>query len=937
MDCTGCSRAIGSLLPWVASNVSPHVVYPFNVSSNIRVMELATSKLKDLKKDVEIEISDAERVNGAPTNQIQGWLSRVQTIETESTDIVEKYQQLCRCIWNISPNLYSNYKISKRAAKNRDEATVLHGEKSTIPVIMMLPPHGQEMPASSSKSSYLESVLIDVKEDVHSVIGIWGMGGVGKTHLLEQINNTLSEELSKDPASKVFVVFVTCPKECNEEYVQDRIIEKLGLSKSDNRAVKQLTIYNFLKEKSFVLLLDDLWSSVNLKTIGIPAPMEAVGAYKRKVVLTTRSEKVCRKMGAKKIIKLDGLNWENAWSLFKKNVSEETIDTHPLIEKCARNVVKKLDGLPLALIVVGKAMYDKKDPSEWEQAIVQLKQVHVDDVELSDEYQSVFKTLKFSYDSLHNENLKKCFLYCSLWHHIEKNRLVELWMGLGLIDKSDIQEAYNVGYNYIRTLQAVSLLEIVEMAGDSWRCKMHDVIRDMALWIANDKRVVTNKWIVGADTYKGTQHIKISSDTEIVSVRHQIEVSFSIASPATKLATLLLGYNDLRKSGTLQLELFSELTVLDLSWNRLEVFPIEICELVHLQFLNLSYNFDLISLLPERFGALNNLKYLLLRETKCILPNGPLSKLKALRVLDLSNSTYPTSKIWTRLIYNRDVLVRTAVVQEMFSVLVEDLQHLQDFQALGITISDEDFYYRKLENMNVPVRWLIVLGYNSCTSFSSSFLGNSQLKRNLFSLRIRGQGGGVPGWVQFESASEHRSNCCLERLELLSFESFGRVRETIRWKSLDPKDIFPRLRILIFRELSYLTSISWVINLPCIRELYVIECNRMEQLFFINELNNDEINMSHHSFPSLKIIHLGLNRNLVRISDHIITFPVLEILEIRACYNLKKLPFKTGDPPKSLKYILGTEEWWDYVEMEDKTHRSSLQLYYSSRKIWHVY
>ncbi|KAJ4760818.1 Disease resistance protein (CC-NBS-LRR class) family [Rhynchospora pubera] len=873
MDMLGCSRAIGSLLPWVASKVSPHVVYPFKVCKNVRVMELATSKLKDLKKDVEIEIADAERVNGTPTNQVQGWLHRVETIENEAADIVQKYQQMCRCIWNISPNLCSNYKISKRAAKKHNEAMDLCEEKATIQVIMMLLPQVQEMPASSSKSSYLESVLHDVIDDVHSIIGIWGMGGIGKTHLLEQINNALS----KDLASKVFVVFVTCSKEYYEENVQNTIIEKLRLSKSNNRAVNQLTIYNFLKEKSFVLLLDDLWSSVNLKTIGIPDPMEAGGAYKRKVVLTTRSEKVCRKMGAKKIIKLDVLNWETAWSLFKKNVSEETINSHPLIEKCARDVVKKLGGLPLALIVVGKAMYDKNDPSEWEQAVVQLKQVCNDDVELSDEYQSVFKTLRFSYDSLHNENLKQCFLHWSLWRHIEKNDLVELWMGLGLIDKADIQEAYNVGYNYMRTLQAVSLLEIVEIADDSWQCKMHDVIRDMALWIASNDKVDLNKCIVD---------------------------------------------NGHRNTKTLQLELFSEITVLNLSWNSLEAFPDEICKLVHLQYLNLSYNFNLRSLLPEELVALSNLKYLLLRKTKCILPKGVLSKLKALRMLDLSNCYddadglgYSTSDKYLRYL-----------PEKIFPALEEDLEQLHNFQALGITISEYDFYYELSKNVSVPVRWLDVLGYNGgYMSFSNSFLGNSQLQRNLFSLRIRASG--VASWVEFESANEHRSNCCLDRLEHLSFEWMLGMTE-VKWKRLNPKDVFPRLRVLTFDNIPYLTSISWVINLPCIRELYVLGCDRwMEQLFRIDELNNGEIIVNQLSFPSLKIIHLSQVKKLVRISDPIITFPVLEILKIHYCDNLKKLPFKTGDPPKSLKYIIGTEEWWDNVEMEDSTHRSSLQLY----------
>ncbi|KAJ4801499.1 Disease resistance protein RPS5 [Rhynchospora pubera] len=909
MDWLGCLKAIVGLLPCVDSKVTPHVVYPFKVSRNVKDMKEATEKLIELKRDVENEIENAER--GTATNRILGWLGRVGTIETESRDIDNKYQQLCRCIWNISPNLYSNYKISKRAEKYRDKATDLYKEKSTIPVIAMLPPQGQEMPASSSKSPYLESVLDYVKADVNGIIGIWGMGGVGKTHLLEQINNALC----KDHASKIFVVHVECPKECDEENVQNTIIEKLGLSKSDNREVKQLTIYNFLREKSFVLLLDNLWKKVDLKTIGIPDPMEAAGLYKRKVILTTRSERICKEMKSRNKIKLDGLDWEDAWSLFKTNVSEETINSHPLIEKLAMDVAKKIGGLPLALITVGLAMYDKKVPDEWMGAVKQLKPIRSTAVELSDVYTSVFETLSFSYDSLKTDGLKKCFLHCSLWPQgdiIMKNDLVELWMGLGLIDSSTLEDAFVIGYNYIGTLQTVSLLEIVD---DNFT-KMHDVIHDMALWIANDKKEVMNKWIVGAGEYKRGQQIVISSDTEIVSIRG---LFFSITDTSTKLTTLRGGYKELRDSG-IQLISFSELTYLDLSLSWLNAFPVEICNLVHLQFLNLSYNINLGSLLPEKLGALTKLKYLLLRETRCTLPQGVLLKLKALRVLDLSN--------FYKYSYSISAFVEEIFVlpKKMYPMLEEDLKHLHNFQALGISISGDDFNHVLSKNVSVPVRWLDVVGYDgSYISFSSSFLGNSQLRRNLFSLRIRSCK--LASWVEFESASEHQSNCCLERLDHLSFEWMERVTE-IKWNSLEPKDVFPRLRVLKFWDIPHLTSISWVINLPCIRELYVINCRSIKQLFSIDEQNKSEINVSQHSFPSLKRMYLSLSGKLVRISDFMITFPVLESLEINHCKNLKKLPFKTGDPPKRLKYIIGSEEWWDNVEMEDSTHRSSLQLYY---------
>ncbi|KAJ1685497.1 hypothetical protein LUZ63_016887 [Rhynchospora breviuscula] len=310
--------AVSSIVPLVTNTIFKHVAYPFTAGDNIRALESATRQLRALKEDVNMEIRNAEWENGAATNQAKEWLLQAESTEKEAEEIQQKYQELCRCIWNISPNFCAIYKVSRSAAKMHIEVKSVCEKKVSLEVITRMPPPlAQEMRVSSSKSANLELALHFIKDDVHNnIIGIWGMGGIGKTHLLEQINN----ELSRDPRFKVIVIFVTCSKECSEEKVQNKIIEKLGLSKSDSIEQKQSTVYNFLRERSFVLLLDDLWDRVDLKTIGIPNPMESVGTVIRKVVLTTRSTEVCGQMEVKKKIRVDVLNWDDAWCLFKEKV-----------------------------------------------------------------------------------------------------------------------------------------------------------------------------------------------------------------------------------------------------------------------------------------------------------------------------------------------------------------------------------------------------------------------------------------------------------------------------------------------------------------------------------------------------------------------------------------------------------------------------------------
>ncbi|KAJ1685498.1 hypothetical protein LUZ63_016888 [Rhynchospora breviuscula] len=783
--------AVSSIVPLVTNTIFEHVAYPFTAGENIRALESATRQLRALKEDVNTDITNAERENSAPTNQAKEWLLQVETIEKEVEEIQQKYQQLCRCIWNISPNFCAIYKISRSAAKMHVEVKSVCENKATLEVITRMPPPlAQEMLVSSSKSANLESALHFIKDDVHNnIIGIWGMGGIGKTHLLEQINN----ELSRDPTFKVVVIFVICSKDCSEENVQNKIIEKLGLSMSKSMEQKQNTVYNFLRERSFFLLLDDLWSRIDLKTIGIPDPMEAVGTCKRKVVLTTRSTEVCGQMEVKKKIRVDVLNWDDAWCLFKEKVTEETINSDPLIQNCATDVVKELGGLPLALITIGRAMHDKMDPREWKQAVKLLKQARLNDLEFSGSNQLVFHTLKFSYDNLKNDTLKQCFLHCSLWpedYHIGRDELIQLWMGLGLIDEPTIQEVYDVGHWCIRRLQAVCLLEMGHGYADT--IKMHDVIRDMALWIANNQGKDANKWIVMHHAKLSSMpmyhakfqnyEITISSDTEklFIMPNYPSNVSISITCSSAKLSTLLLSkIYFLEDPKTLQLEFFSKLTYLDLSRNSLKVFPIEICKLIHLHFLNLSSNSFLDTSFPEELGALVNLKYLHLWATNTTFPNKVLTKLKALKVLDLRHNV-------------RDETFHN------FLMIQKELQFLPSFEALGFSIptsSTLDFHELS-QKVSVPIRWLEVSNCTrSCLFFLSCFLGNSHLQNNLIYLDIIEMVN--VECVKFERTSENLNDCQLGRLENLWFLEMPKMKEVI-WKNLDPRDVFPRIHTVGF-------------------------------------------------------------------------------------------------------------------------------------------
>ncbi|KAJ4718306.1 Disease resistance protein [Melia azedarach] len=167
-----------------------------------------------------------------------------------------------------------------------------------------------------------------------------------------------------------------------------------------------------------------------------------------KVVFTTRFINVCGLMESQKKFKVDCLQPEDAWELFKMKVGENTLNSHPDIPQLAKTMAEECDGLPIALITIGRAM------------------------------------LKFSYDKLPDDKTRSCFLYCCLFpedYKIQKRKLVDYWIGEGFLDENDRRKSQNEGYSIIGTLVRACLLEV-----ENEYVKMHDVIRDMALWIANE-------------------------------------------------------------------------------------------------------------------------------------------------------------------------------------------------------------------------------------------------------------------------------------------------------------------------------------------------------------------------------------------------------------------------------------------------------------------
>ncbi|KAJ4809175.1 Disease resistance protein RPS2 [Rhynchospora pubera] len=857
--------AVAPIISPLVSPIIKHVTYPFKVADNVKALETATENLVAVRDDVLIKVEIAERQDQTKTNQVQRWMNQVKIAIEEANKLHDKYCNRFLCVGGYSLNCWSNYSISKGADKKLLEVQNLYEEgKNFKEVALEKHPPVRELPIASSILPEVDTNFQQTKDYIENddvgIIGIWGMGGVGKTHLLRRINNSYKENSTFD-----VVIYVTASKECSARIIQSRITEKLSLANRKDVDLQASIICDYLNKRNFLFLLDDVWGRIDLEAVGIPYPLGIADQYKRKVVITTRSEDICGQMEARKEIKISGLNEKEAWCLFEEKVGKDTLSSNPVVASLAKIVVDELEGLPLALITIGWAMRAKRQPKEWENAISLLQRSQLPEVETVSAQESLFYRLKFSYDSLKNDTLRQCFLAFSLWPEdkdIGKWELIHQWIGLGILEEPDMPSIERASYAIIRNLKAACLLED---GSDPDEVKMHDVIRDMALWIACDSGKNKNKWVV-----KGTNGIVESN------VWYQSEKvalwdcgDDSIARPNTTvrqpsaLTTLILNSSP---NSLPDLQSFSRLTYLDLTGCKLSEPPSEIFGIISLVHLDLSENE--IERFPEKLSFLTNLKYLyLLSNPFRKVPWGVISNLKIIHVLSLSD------------IGNGNAL---SYAPQFF----DELNNLSELKALDIDVTDQEQFERLLL-LNIPIRFLEIKYLNGIPLLiiSDNFFEKTNIRMNLREMNF------VELYsvqkIEFQSANQN-PNWELHELESIAFLEMMRLKEVV-WDKIVPENLLVRLRKMNVQSCPKLKSISWVVRLPQLEELYVGYCKSMEQIITEDGNHREEQNEPPApTFPCLKSLVLQELKNLRNICSASITFPNLEKLHIVNCPQLIK-------------------------------------------------
>ncbi|ESR40450.1 Disease resistance protein SUMM2 [Citrus sinensis] len=862
----------------ILSYVGGEAKYVWALQVNLDALQAELDKLIRTKDDLlnKVELVEQQQPRARRTNQVKGWLQRVQETVTKAVDLQNvRDQELDRlCLGGFcSKDLASSYYFGKKVVTLTEQVILLKNERGEIKDIAEMVPEDAAVELALERTVVGQESMLDQvwrcitdQEKNRGIIGLYGTGGVGKTTLLKQVNNKFCIEQRQHHFD--VVIWGVVSREPKLDKIQDAIGKRIGLSaeswKDKSLEEKALDISNILSRKKFVLLLDDIWQPIDLTELGIPLQSLNVSS---KVVFTTRSLNVCGSMEADEKIEVKYLVHDEAWRLFQEKVGEATLRCHSDILELAQTLARECCGLPLALKTIGRAMAYKKNPDEWKYAI---KVLSTSPEKFPGMEENVFARLKFSYDSLPNYIIRSCFLYCSLFpedYEVYKGDLIDYWTSEGFVD------AFDEGYTIISDLLRACLMEEV----NDNHVKMHDVIRDMALWIACKIDKEEENFLVHAGALlTEAPKIKDWEGFKRISLMENNITSLSAIPNCPHLRTLVLYRNRISMITDGFFQFMPSLKVLNLGFNIfLNKLPSGLSSLISLEHLDLS--FTVIRELPEEMKALVNLRYLNLEYV--YLNRLPLqllcnfTKLQALRMLGCSN-------------YSGEEEDR--VFFKDAEPFMKELLCLENLDLLSFTF----------DSWHAFETFLTFQKLLSCTESLELTKLYTPMSLNVLPLAYM----------------KHLKNFLIQNC---AFEEL-KIENAVEIQNLVQRG-FRSLHTVFISDCSRLKELTWLVFAPNLKNIDVQNCNNMEEIISPGKLSEaSEIKERQNFLAELEFLCLKDLENLESIYFDPLPFPQLKEIEVTGCPKLKKLPLDSTRAMGHKIVVKGNIEWWVELQWEDR-------------------
>ncbi|XP_044477834.1 probable disease resistance protein At4g27220 [Mangifera indica] len=857
----------------LSAPIGRQFMYLYNYNTNFHNLKKEAGKLKDARDEVKAKVVAAENNVEKIKQTVKDWQGDVDsTIEETDKLIQEKSNSSCF-------NLITYYKNGRKAWKKLNAITELLQEKVTFAQVSLPTAHevirltNKDYEEFESRRSVFNNVLKSLDDPEVGIIGVYGMGGIGKTTLVKEVGHQAKKNHFLDE-----VVFVEVSDKPDTKKIQDELANQLGV-KFDTEAERVSKLNARLKnDKKVLVILDNIWERLDLEALGIPCGDGRGGC---KLLLTARNRNVLWSMDSKKDFSMGVLKEEEAWRLFKK-MAGDVVDQTNKLNTLSNDVCNECRGLPIVITTIARALRNRRHQSQWKEALRELRMPSP--TKFAGLLEEEYSKIALSYNYLKGDELKKILLICSLLkNNTTISDLFKLIMGL------DILKGVNLTMEQARNKLESLVYELKESClllddSTSEEFSMHDVVRSIAITIAyKDHHVFTERNDMVME-WSDKEQLKKCTKISLADC-NMISETWPQGLDCPKLeffSTRMNGSFEIPEDFFVRMGNLKVLSFLHLDELSL---PTSLGLLTNLQTLCLDYGtFSDITII----GELRKLKILSLQCCKIKQLPEEISKLTQLRLLDLSGC-------WRLKVIVSNVISNLFRLEELYmsgcSILwnveiLEELKHLSQLTTLEIYISNDqilrkDFFPKNLE------RYKISIG-NGATNFGSSRIHGddwkfmhveSYLLNKFATLRTLK--------VNFSSIIWQEELQCFSNVEFLCLDKLQGIKNDL--SELDNKG---------FSELKYL----YVHNNPNI--VCIVDSTKciphdvfplLESLIFFNLINLEKICYglpSTKSFYNLKFIEMkNCNKleNIFSFSNASRSLPQLQLIKVEDCKNLTEI------------------------------------------------
>ncbi|RVW17215.1 Disease resistance protein [Vitis vinifera] len=285
----------------------------------VEIVISVAAKVADLhlaRERLQVPVDEANRQGDEIFPGVQEWQTYAEGIIQKRNDFNEDERKASKSCFYLKSRYQLSKQAEKQAAEIVDKIQEAHNFGDRVSYRPPPPPPPfissasfKDYGAFQSRESTFNQIMEALRNEDMRMIGVWGMGGVGKTTLVKQVAQQAEED-------KLF----------------HKVVMVLHISQTPNIAENSRKIARMLGLKF----------EVKEDRAGIPYRDDHKGC---KVLLTSGASGLSKDMRTQKEFHLQHLSEDEAWNLFKKTAGESVHVWENALEELRRSAPTNIRGV----------------------------------------------------------------------------------------------------------------------------------------------------------------------------------------------------------------------------------------------------------------------------------------------------------------------------------------------------------------------------------------------------------------------------------------------------------------------------------------------------------------------------------------------------------------------------------------------------------------